>query len=44
MAMYKAASAGLQAIILVEDYEDARVDNKVEVNKWRQIRGMKDED
>jgi hypothetical protein len=44
MAAYKGAPARLEAIILVEDYEAAETDNKVEVYNWRQIRGVEDED
>jgi hypothetical protein len=44
MASYRSAPAGLEATILVEDYEAAETDNRVEVYNWRQIRGVEDED
>ncbi|MDD2574329.1 MAG: pilus assembly PilX N-terminal domain-containing protein [Firmicutes bacterium] len=44
MAVCSGAPAGLEAIILVENYENSVEDNKVEVWNWRQIRGVEDED
>ncbi len=43
MAVYKEAPAGIEAHILVEDYEETGMDNRVEVCRWRQIRGVGDE-
>ncbi|NLZ90683.1 MAG: hypothetical protein GX918_02040 [Clostridiales bacterium] len=43
MAVYKEAPAGVEAHILVEDYEGTGMDNRVEVCRWRQIRGVEDE-
>ncbi|HZX45880.1 MAG TPA: pilus assembly PilX N-terminal domain-containing protein [Clostridia bacterium] len=44
VAAYKGAPAELKAIILVEDYEDMDRENKVEVQNWRQTRGVYGED
>ena len=43
MAVYKEAPAGVEAHILLEDYEEIDMDNRVEVYRWRQIRGEEDE-
>lgn len=43
LAVYKGAPAGVEAGILVEDYEETGVESAVQVEYWRQIRGINDE-
>ncbi|HZX47076.1 MAG TPA: pilus assembly PilX N-terminal domain-containing protein [Clostridia bacterium] len=43
IAVYKEAPAGIETHILVEDYEETGMDNRVEVSRWRQVRGVEDE-
>jgi hypothetical protein len=44
LADYNGTTVGVEARMLVEDYEEDDMENKVQVYHWRQIRGVDDED